>query len=87
MDEKTGIRAVELVRRIARRGRGFEAGITEGYLAELDTLYEEWIAGFRLAPILVIPGDSLDFVENSGDLAGIVTTVEERLRGEQGLLF
>jgi deoxyadenosine/deoxycytidine kinase len=76
-----------LLRRIARRDRGFEAGITGQYLEELSALYEEWIAGFRLAPILVVPGDSLDFVENSGDLSGIVSAVEERLRGEQGLLF
>ncbi|UCF97576.1 MAG: deoxynucleoside kinase [Spirochaetaceae bacterium] len=76
-----------LLRRIARRGRGFEAGISEEYLAELNGLYEEWIAGFRLAPILVVPGDRLDFVEQSRDLEDIVTAVEERLRGEQRLLF
>jgi deoxyadenosine/deoxycytidine kinase len=76
-----------LLRRIARRDRGFEAGITGQYLGELNALYEDWIAGFRLAPILVVPGDSLDFVGKSGDLAGIITAVEERLRGEQRLLF
>jgi deoxyadenosine/deoxycytidine kinase len=76
-----------LLRRIAGRDRSFEAGITGQYLEELNGLYEEWIAGFRLAPILVVPGDSLDFVGNSGDLSGIVSAVEERLRGEQGLLF
>jgi deoxyadenosine/deoxycytidine kinase len=76
-----------LLRRIARRGRDFEAGISEEYLAELNGLYEEWIAGFRLAPILVVPGDRLDFVERSRDLEDIVTAVEQRLRGEQILLF
>ena len=76
-----------LRRRIAQRGRGFEAGITDEYLGELNSLYEEWAAGFRLAPVLSVPSDRLDFVREAGDLHRIVTAVEERLRGGQGLLF
>jgi deoxyadenosine/deoxycytidine kinase len=76
-----------LMQRIAGRGRGFEANISGEYLAELNTLYEEWIGGFQLAPILVVPADRLDFVGHSRDLEGIVKAVEERLRGEQRLLF
>jgi len=70
--------------RIARRGRGFEAGITEQYLSELNGLYEQWVAGFRLAPLLVVPGDRLDFVEHGRDLEGIIAPVEERLRSGHG---
>jgi deoxyadenosine/deoxycytidine kinase len=73
--------------RIAQRGRGFEARIPEEYLTELNTLYEQWIGSFQLAPVLVVPGDRMDFVEHSRDLVGIVSAVEERLRGEQRLLF
>ena len=73
--------------RIARRGRGFEAGITEEYLGELNELYEQWIGQFQLAPVLAVPGDRLDFVEHTRDLEGIIATVEERLRGGQGLLW
>lgn len=73
--------------RIARRGRGFEASIPPEYLAGLNRLYEGWIGGFTLCPVLVVPGDRLDFVADSGDLAAIVATVEERLRDRQGLLF
>jgi len=76
-----------LRRRIARRGRGFEAGISDGYLEQLNALYEEWIAGFALAPVLTVPSDRLDFVQEREDLRRIVATVEERLRGEQGVLF
>ncbi len=73
--------------RIARRGRGFEADIPDEYLEGLNRLYEDWISGFALAPVLVIPGDRMDFVEESKDLNAIVRTIERRLRDQQGLLF
>lgn len=80
--------SVETLRkRITLRGRSFEVGITDEYLGELNTLYEGWIDGFRLAPVLVVPTDRLDFVHDSGDLRRIVDTVEECLRERQGLLF
>ncbi|MGA2642791.1 MAG: deoxynucleoside kinase, partial [Spirochaetia bacterium] len=76
-----------LQKRIALRGRPFEARIQDEYLERLNTLYEEWIAGFSLSPVLVVPSDRLDFVKDSKDLDLIVTTVAERLRGRQGVLF
>jgi len=76
-----------LKKRIALRGRGFEASIPDEYLAGLNRLYEEWLEGFDLAPVLVVPGDRLDFVAESRDLKAIVRTIEERLRDRQGALF
>ena len=76
-----------LLARIERRGRGFEAGISREYLEGLNALYEEWIGGFRLAPVLVVPADRMDFVTDTQALEQIVATVEERLRDRQGLLF
>ncbi len=76
-----------LQHRISLRGREFEARISDEYLSRLNTLYEEWIAGFSLSPVLVVPSDRMDFVKDSSDLDRIVTTVEERLRGHQGGLF
>ena len=76
-----------LRRRIAQRARDFEGRITDEYLAGLNTLYEEWIAGFRIAPVLVVPSDRLDFVRDTHDLDAIVSTVKERLRGRQEVLF
>jgi hypothetical protein len=37
--------------------------------------------------VLVVPSDRLDFVQDSRDLDTIVTTVQESLRGNQGVLF
>jgi deoxyadenosine/deoxycytidine kinase len=73
--------------RISMRGRGFEAGIEEGYLANLNRLYESWIEGFDLAPVLVVPGDELNFVADDEDLSAIEASVLERLRDRQGSLF
>ena len=73
--------------RIASRGRGFEAGIADEYLNRLNGLYESWIEGFDLSPVLVVPGDRLDFVAQSHDLEAIAATVEDRLRDRQGSLF
>jgi deoxyadenosine/deoxycytidine kinase len=69
------------------RGRGFESGITDEYLAGLNELYEEWINSFDLAPVLTVPGDRLDFVADSRDLDAIVRNIEHRLRDKQGSLF
>jgi len=73
--------------RIALRGRDFESAISASYLSDLNTLYEEWIHGFTLAPVLTVPGDRLDFVEESRDLQVIVDAVRKRLQDRQSLLF
>jgi deoxyadenosine/deoxycytidine kinase len=76
-----------LRRRIVQRGRSIEADISDTYLEELNALYEEWITGFDRAPVLVVPADRLDFVNDSKDLHAIITTVQHRLSGRQGYLF
>ena len=76
-----------LRQRIAQRGRTFEAGITDSYLESLNTLYEEWIGSFTVAPVLVVPADRIDFVRDSEGLRSIVSCTQERLRERQGLLF
>jgi deoxyadenosine/deoxycytidine kinase len=73
--------------RIARRGRDFESAIPDAYLEGLNVLYEEWISSFTMAPILTIPGDSLDFVAESRDLQVILRTVTKRLEDNQPYLF
>ena len=73
--------------RIAKRARYFEANIPDAYLAGLNRLYEEWIQSFTLAPVLTVPGDRLDFVEDSEDLAAIAAAVRKRLQDRQAMLF
>jgi deoxyadenosine/deoxycytidine kinase len=76
-----------LAQRIAMRGRGFEADIPREYLAGLNRLYEQWIGGFDLSPVLVLAADRYDFVASARDLEAVLAAVDERLRGGQGALF
>lgn len=76
-----------LLRRIALRGREYEKNIAPDYLTQLNSLYEEWIADFGLCPVLIVPADRLDFVANDGHLDLIIQKVQEKLRGQQLVLF
>ncbi len=76
-----------LLQRIAQRGREYEKSIAPEYLAQLNALYEEWIANFKLCPALTVPADRLDFVANGAHLDLILQKVEDKLRGEQMVLF
>jgi deoxyadenosine/deoxycytidine kinase len=76
-----------LLQRIELRGRDFEKRIAPDYLAQLNLLYEEWIRNFNLCPVLVVPADRLNFVANGGHFELIVSKVQEKLRGEQMVLF
>jgi deoxyadenosine/deoxycytidine kinase len=76
-----------LVDRIARRGRSFEQDISTNYLEQLNILYEEWIGGFNLCPVLTVPSDDLDFVANSDHLSLVVDKTLEKLHGKEEVVF
>lgn len=76
-----------LQHRIAMRGREYERSIAPEYLERLNTLYEAWTASFTLCPLLVVPADRLDFVQDGGHLELIATKIEDKLRGDQLVLF
>jgi deoxyadenosine/deoxycytidine kinase len=76
-----------LLQRIAQRGREYEKHIAPEYLTRLNVLYDEWIADFELCPVLIVPADRLDFVANSQHLDLIAQKIQEKLRGEQLVLF
>ncbi|MCL4393783.1 MAG: deoxynucleoside kinase [Chloroflexi bacterium] len=76
-----------LLRRISLRGRDYEKQISGEYLSQLDALYEEWLRDFKASPVLVVPADRLDFVANGDHLDLIVAKIQDKLRGEQLVLF
>jgi deoxyadenosine/deoxycytidine kinase len=76
-----------LQKRIALRGRDIESKITAEYLAQLNELYEEWIQGFSLSPVLIVPSDDVDFVNYPGHLDLVIKKVEEKLRGKEEVVF
>ena len=76
-----------LLKRIGMRGRDFEQEISADYLARLNDLYDEWVAGFNLCPVLTIATDYLDFVQQPEHLGRIAGRIEDRLRGKEVLRF
>jgi deoxyadenosine/deoxycytidine kinase len=76
-----------LLRRIEMRGREYEKRMSPSYLQRLNRLYETWIDGFALCPILTIAADELDFVANDDHLALIADRVLERLQGREEVVL
>ncbi|NLN69553.1 MAG: deoxynucleoside kinase [Chloroflexi bacterium] len=76
-----------LLNRISKRGRDYEKTISAEYLADLNTLYENWIDYFTLCPILAIPCDDLDYVAKPAHLELIVEKVREFLTGKAEVRF
>jgi deoxyadenosine/deoxycytidine kinase len=76
-----------LQKRISRRGRTYEQQIADEYLTGLNGLYDAWINGFTLCPVLTVPADHLDFVAHPGHLKLIVAKVEEKLTGQEEVVF
>ncbi len=57
------------------------------YLEQLNELYEMWIAGFNLCPVLTVPVDQLNYVSNPRHLDLIERKVLEKLMGKEEVVF
>lgn len=71
-----------LLRHIARRGRDFERDISPAYLGRLNALYEEWTQSFTLCPLLTIPADDLDVVQDEACLEVVTARILAGLQGK-----
>lgn len=76
-----------LLDRIQNRGRAYERQISADYLEQLNQLYEEWIAGFSLCPVLTVPADYLNYVVHPGHLNLVVRKIQEKLTGKEEVVF
>ena len=73
--------------RVRQRGRPEEQVIPRSYLLSLNKLYEEWIGGFKLCPVLHIPADKLDFAHIPGHIELIASKIDEKLHGKEEVFF
>ena len=76
-----------LMHRIEHRGRDYERSIPSDYLSSLNVLYENWISGFTICPVLTVPADDLDYVVYNGHLNLIADKVNEKLTGKDEVVF
>lgn len=74
-----------LRRRISSRGRAYEKGISDNYLARLNVLYDSWSEKFALSPVLTIDTNGLDYVQNEEHLEIIWQKIDDRLHGKEYL--
>ena len=70
-----------LVKKIYKRGRDYEASISIEYLSKLNQKYEKWISGYQEGKLLVIEVDELDFVERPEDFGYILERIESQMHG------
>jgi deoxyadenosine/deoxycytidine kinase len=70
-----------LVRRIRKRHRDFERGITPEYLGRLTDAFRSFFYQYTDTPLLVINCSEIDFVEHSGDLADLIREVRSMKQG------
>jgi deoxyadenosine/deoxycytidine kinase len=76
-----------LLERIAQRSRDYERTISPAYLQQLNDLYENWISGFTLCPVLTVPADDLDYVAHPQHLDLVVQRVQDKLVGKDEVVF
>ncbi|OAS84254.1 MULTISPECIES: deoxynucleoside kinase [Metabacillus] len=73
-----------LLSRIANRGREIERNIDPNYLQQLSEDYEiamtQWEKENPSVPVVRFNGDTLDFVQNKGDLSYIFKTLDQFLQ-------
>ncbi len=76
-----------LMKRIQRRARNIETGISMDYLALLDTFYDDWMRNFDLCPVLTLQTNDLDFVHKPKHLDIVVDRIQEKLAGKEEVVF
>ncbi len=76
-----------LLHRIQVRGREYERQISGDYLAQLNTLYENWFAHFNLCPVLAVPADDLHYEAIPAHLELIIKKINEKLTGKDEVVF
>jgi deoxyadenosine/deoxycytidine kinase len=72
-----------LVKRVRRRGRPEETGLSEEYLAEVNRAYNHYYFHYATTPLLVVNTEDVDFVQNPGDLDDLLKQIRAMGRGTQ----
>lgn len=72
-----------LMRRIARRGRGYEREIDPAYVEALAVAYNDYFFHYEETPLLVVNTSDIDLLANEADLAALVTVIRRHRKGVQ----
>jgi len=72
-----------LLKRIRKRSRPFERGITPEYLGSLTEAFRAFFHEYTDAPLLVVNCSEIDFVEHRGELADLLKEIRDMKQGVQ----
>ena len=72
-----------LLRRLRKRDRDFERGITPEYLERLTEAFRDYFHRYTETPLLVVNCSDIDFVEHGGDLADLIKEIRAMRQGVQ----
>ena len=72
-----------LLRRLRKRDRDFERGITPEYLERLTEAFRDYFHRYTEAPLLVVNCSDIDFVEHGGDFADLIKEIRAMRQGVQ----
>jgi deoxyadenosine/deoxycytidine kinase len=73
-----------LRKRIRLRGRAMEQDVPLSYLKRLESLYEAWIASYRMGDVLILETDRLDYVSDLMYRLDVMQRIEAVLPKEIG---
>lgn len=68
-----------LVDRIQNRGHDYEKNIDLAYLTKLNQLHNRWATQFKRAPILAVPTDGVNFLEDGVAVDNLVQQIRNKL--------
>ena len=68
-----------LKKRIAKRGRGFEARVPEEYLRRLERYYKRWLGRYDRSPVLEISTERMDYLEDFLYRRDLLSSIEKHL--------
>ena len=69
-----------LMERVRRRGRAYERGMSETYLADLARSYSEFFYHYAAAPVLIVNSERLNFADREEDFQLLLQRIRE-MRG------
>jgi deoxyadenosine/deoxycytidine kinase len=68
-----------LKKRIAKRGRGFEAKVPDEYLKRLERYYKRWLSSYDRSPVLKLSTERMDYLEDFLHRQDLLTTIARYL--------
>ena len=72
-----------LYKRIKKRDKGYEKGVTLEYLKEVAQAYNRFFFHYDESPLLVVNTSAIDFVSSSKDLADLIKEINNMGSGTQ----